>query len=350
MDIDNHTLLPVKISGAAVVLRGEKSGYSPTGQEVSLDPITLPARQVSHTTLHIHRNSLNPDRYQGSIRLKVENSDDPVKVNATIEVRYGPILPLLVILLGVVVGRLALAMQTPEAQMQMRLFGRYHSLFHESQEVKNPDARAKLDEDLQEIYKQINLANKTESELTKDLDKIEAFIDFMVRLEGLEAKVRKLEDDDAKQRLLGKLESARQKILAGKIDEAKPLLKEVEDDLSTASRQPAVAAEESRLMAALNRLDRIYQAPSMAPWWGPRVMAWLAGTQITSLELKYWLLRPLLFLLLLVLLSLAGLKALYVDGGSIFGASGIYDFLGLFLWGLSADVAQRTLQNIQLSK
>jgi hypothetical protein len=61
-------------------------------------------------------------------------------------------------------------------------------------------------------------------------------------------------------------------------------------------------------------------------------------------------LQPLLFLVLLALLMLVGLKYLYIDapGGATFGSSGAYDHLGLFLWGLSADVAQRTLQQLTL--
>ncbi len=79
-------------------------------------------------------------------------------------------------------------------------------------------------------------------------------------------------------------------------------------------------------------------------------MAALSGTEVVGAELRYWLVRPLLFLILLIGLALLGLQALYVNAGSTFGAAGLYDYLGLFLWGLSADVAQRTLQNLQMPK
>jgi hypothetical protein len=54
-----------------------------------------------------------------------------------------------------------------------------------------------------------------------------------------------------------------------------------------------------------------------------------------------------LYLLLLLLLALVGMKTLYVDAGTTFGSAGLYDYLGLLLWGLSADVAQRSLQQLQ---
>jgi hypothetical protein len=47
---------------------------------------------------------------------------------------------------------------------------------------------------------------------------------------------------------------------------------------------------------------------------------------------------------------MVGLKTLYVDNGASFGAEGLYDYLGLFMWGLSAEVAQSTLQNLRLPR
>jgi TM2 domain-containing membrane protein YozV len=56
--------------------------------------------------------------------------------------------------------------------------------------------------------------------------------------------------------------------------------------------------------------------------------------------------RPLLGVALLLLLSLLGLQQLYVNAGLTFGATGLYDYLGLFVWGLSADLAQRSLHTL----
>jgi len=78
-----------------------------------------------------------------------------------------------------------------------------------------------------------------------------------------------------------------------------------------------------------------------------RLLAAASGGRIIGAKARYWLVRPLLYLLLLVLLSLVGLQSLYVNSGATFGSMGFYDYLGLFLWGLSADVAQRTLQSLQ---
>src|SRR5207247_433744 len=79
-----------------------------------------------------------------------------------------------------------------------------------------------------------------------------------------------------------------------------------------------------------------------------RALAFLAGTHAAAVEVQPWsvFVRALLGLTLLIVLSLIGLQTLYVTNGATFGSGGLYDYLGLFLWGLSADIGQRTLQNL----
>jgi hypothetical protein len=36
-----------------------------------------------------------------------------------------------------------------------------------------------------------------------------------------------------------------------------------------------------------------------------------------------------------------------VNAGATFGVNGLYDYLGLFLWGLSADIANQGLRKLQ---
>jgi hypothetical protein len=56
------------------------------------------------------------------------------------------------------------------------------------------------------------------------------------------------------------------------------------------------------------------------------------------------LVKPALFFLLLVVLCLTGFNTLYVKAPAGFGSAGLFDHLGLFMWGLTADVAHATLQ------
>ena len=59
--------------------------------------------------------------------------------------------------------------------------------------------------------------------------------------------------------------------------------------------------------------------------------------------------RPLLFSLLLIVLASVGFYSSYI-GKATFGAEGYFDYLSLFMWGISSDVAQKSLQNITLPR
>ena len=64
-------------------------------------------------------------------------------------------------------------------------------------------------------------------------------------------------------------------------------------------------------------------------------------------EATFWVVRPLLSLILLIGLSIVGINTLYVENGTTFGAKPLSDYLGLILWGLSADVASRSLSSLR---
>jgi len=67
-------------------------------------------------------------------------------------------------------------------------------------------------------------------------------------------------------------------------------------------------------------------------------------------EATYWFVRPLLYGVLLIGLTIVGLNTLYIEKGETLGARPSSDYLGLLLWGLSADVASRSLSGLQGQK
>ncbi|MHC5720125.1 MAG: hypothetical protein ACYTX0_50860, partial [Nostoc sp.] len=81
--------------------------------------------------------------------------------------------------------------------------------------------------------------------------------------------------------------------------------------------------------------------------WLRRLLIAIAGvSNELRAETTLWIVRPLLSLTLLVGLSLVGIRALYVEKGMTFGADPFSNYLELILWGLSADVASRSLSNL----
>jgi hypothetical protein len=368
---DNQTLSPVDITDATVVMRGEKTGHAvgPGEIEVSHDPNqpsalphSLPAAKVEPITMTIHRDQLSADRYQGTLRFKVKGSDDPVTINADLNLRDGPVVAVLIVLVGIIIGRLARGMSTPEAQKQIRFLPRLYQLDASVHSVQNAKAREYLGGQIQDARERIRSAKETEEVLSQVLDKLKGRIEFLIALE-------RLEDDLAKglaalkPELQPKIEDARSALIAGQTEEAERLRKEVNAGLQRAqqdgsaksapdqieSARKSFSASAARWFAAENVLATA-KAGGKHLGWLVKVMATLSGTEMVGAQVRYWLVRPLLFLVLLVALALLGLQTLYVNAGSTFGAAGLYDYLGLFLWGLSADVVQRTLQNLQVPK
>jgi hypothetical protein len=77
-------------------------------------------------------------------------------------------------------------------------------------------------------------------------------------------------------------------------------------------------------------------------------LVWIAGvSDELRAEATLWVVRPLLSIGLLVGLSLVGVNELYVEKGTSLGAKPLSDYWGLILWGLSADVASRSLSNLK---
>jgi hypothetical protein len=367
IQLDNQTLTPVDVTDATVVMRGEKTGValSPTVIDFSKMPQTLPASKVAAIPIKIHRDLLLPDRYQGTFRFKLKGSDDPVTVNADLSLRDGPIWAVVIVLAGIITGRLARGMSTSEAQKQLKFLPLFYQLDASAQRVQNADARSYLTGLIQEAKAKIGSAADTDEALSQLLDKLKGRIDLLAGLETLEAHLKELHADALSEELEPKISAARHELIAENVKQAEALQQEVEDRLRKAQEDGTMGRASDLFENVLGAFRaagaRWHQAETVAApaqpggtrWaWLAKVMATLSGSEaeVAGAELRFWLVRPLLFLILLVGLALLGLQTLYVNAGSTFGSAGLYDYLGLFLWGLSADVAQRTLQNLQVPK
>jgi hypothetical protein len=214
LSLDNRTPAPVRVTRAEVTLYGERRGAG-AEQYVSIDPALTTLKEFSPelVTLKIDRDRIAADHYHGTVRLYVENADEPVVIPFTLDVRNGPKAALLILLVGIAVGRF----------------------------VRNSPPTGSV---------------------------------------------------------------ATGAVVAG-------------------------------------------PAPSAAAKAVAKTFAFVSGSSQTVIQQGRWV-QAASFALLLGLLVLWGFQSLYLSNGTTFGAGGLYDYLGLFLWGLSADVAQRTLQNLPL--
>lgn len=360
LHFDNPSQGPVTITGAEVVVLGEQTDYqlSEVAFELPELPLTLPAEPVISIPLALTRNVMPPDHYTGSIYLTLEGAEEPVNVLVDMSVRSGPLAPLLLLLLGIVLGRLFKYMQERGGPQAEKL-----------QEVNRLDARVQsLHSDDQKILKPM-LEGVRRLVYREDLSAVEGKLGVIeARLEILEElrqiKEQDLEEDHPKrEEALQKIEQARGSVRHGQDARAQELLGELQrilmetglmrpkspggQPLSRAAGRAEVAERAAGRAVAGPRVP--LAPPESSRWeWIKDALIFLSGvSEQVRAEAALWLVQPLLYLALIVGLIIIGLNTFYVENGATFGASLLADGIGLVLWGLSADVAGRSLSNLQ---
>jgi hypothetical protein len=349
VQLNNETMLPVTVLDGTVVARGEKSGYV-VGDELKLNANRkFPANQIDSVPLKIERNHLPADRYTGIIQFKVKDSDKRVNVKLDLSVRDGPLLPLLAVILGILFGRLARSMETPAAKMQVTMLPRFYNLQAKASAVTEHVSSTYVRGRLDQIRRKIDEAKVTEENVSADLDKLEIEIEKLVSLQRLEHALQGFQA--LRVELAPSITRARAHLKNGEVEQFDTLFGQIKERVERAQQDGAMGdngSEEIHFVGpALGELQRRFAA--VAPLTGIRsivakLLAILSGTYLIGADVRFWLFRPLLYFAILILLALLGLQTLYVNAGATFGASGVYDYLGLFLWGVSTDIAQRFAQ------
>ena len=367
--LDNQTVGNVNVDSQEVTLRGERSGRILTEKDVKpsivrKDPPDcgancLPAsHQVPIELEVVNRDDIPPDSYVGGVRFGLVGTDTPAVAAYTLNVRRAPWWPLVVLLLGIIVGRIVKNMSTPEALLQIKLLKRLFRIQDSVFGLRSNRDRDFMIRNLNDLKERIESGNETETTLTQELDKLEVAARLLHRLGALKVEASRLADPTLRDQILKRIEEATVTLLNGDAAKCTQIITEIELSLRAAAQADAGndalrinSALDSTLEAKVVGEDaaKTYNVPpAPQPGRPERVLAWLAGSDLIGAGARFWILRPIFFLLLLVLLTLIGLKSLYIDNGTNFGVGGIYDYLGLFLWGLSAQVVQNTLQNVSL--
>lgn len=352
--LENHTLQAVAIEESSLTLRGEKTGELLPAAVLTPDKLPLPmsANQNSTLNLQVNPEKASADSYRGQLRLKIQGSDEPLLINLELGVREGPLLAILVIVLGIGMGRLVRQMETPEVQQQLKLLGRYQAVKERSSKLQDPGAASHLQHQLTQLKERIESGRETQEALSAVFDQLEARIAFLIDLERQVERAGKLRGGERmRAEIAPDVAKARAALLQDKLAEAEELRKKILDTLTLdgtmgASERDGEESLERQTAARLAPMPPAAQPPSKLRRFFTQLLAMLSGLRANSAEVRYWFFRPLLAVMLLVLLTLLGLQTLYVNAGSSFGAAGVFDYLGLFLWGLSADIAQRTLNNL----
>lgn len=360
LQFDNRVPAPVTVLGSEVVVLGEHTGYQLTDAELSL-PLgaqTLAAGQIVKLPLSLNRSTIPPDHYAGSIYLTLEGQEERLTVPLDLSMRTGPWWPVIALLLGIILGRVFKYMQErggPQAEA-LEAVNQVQARFKDA----DPDDQEILAPMIADVRRLV-YREKLET-VTATLKAIEARLEALRELRAIEEALQDKKDHPSVKEILDKIAQARQDLALKQdteaqklVDEIKVTLTKLKSTMMGPSGQPdravvsaAVRAEAVGVAVADAALASSIPAE---PNWLARLKEWLVvlsglSTQIRA-ETTLWLVRPLLYLALMIGLLAVGIGSLYVDKGATFGANPFADFLALVLWGLSADVASRSLSNLQ---
>ncbi len=354
--LDNPNQATVFLTSAEVILQGKQTDYQITKTEVEppLSPQTLAANKIISLPLKWERSQIPPDRYTGAVYLTMEGREGRLSIPVDLSMRIGPAIPILVLLVGIVLGRLFKYMQEkgiPQSDALAKVY-----------EVENMIAQ--VDQKDQEILSP--MVNKVRSSVTQmdletvnaDLVKIKERLNCLTSLRKIEQQLKGMEQDPDvgdDNGILAKINEARKWIKFESDDKAKELLQQIQESLVQLSNVMMGADQkpDPSLTAAANEASAAILAAAGQKTksnrfaWLRRLLIAIAGvSNELRAETTLWIVRPLLSLTLLLGLSLVGIRALYVEKGMTFGADPFSNYLELILWGLSADVASRSLSNL----
>ncbi|MEM7578311.1 MAG: hypothetical protein AAF316_00405 [Cyanobacteria bacterium P01_A01_bin.80] len=363
--LDNPVAVPVSLNSAEVVLQGKQTGYQITPTEVESPPSSkIPANEIFRLPLKWTRSRIPPDHYTGAVYLTIADREGRLAIPIDLSMRTGPALPIFVLLIGIIFGRLVKYMQSkgiPQSDALMKVYqleGKITAATHpQDEEILIPMVKKVRD----------SVNDMELEEVTADLSKVKQRFNCLNSLRNIEKDIQDMEQDPdvgGEDGVLVKIKQARNWIQSENDDKAKELLQQIQETIARLIKttrmgadnppDPSLTAAETETSKAIASTQEITKLNSKQLQIKSNRLAWLKQTLIIvagvsnqlQAEATLWIVRPLLSLTLLLGLSFLGVRTLYVDKGATFGAEPFSDYLGLLVWGLSADVASRSLSNL----
>jgi len=268
--------------------------------------------------------------------------DKPATIMVTMTVRHGPLIALLLLLLGIVVGRLAQVVNSAQFQLQERQLDMLRTLQEAAASIRRSDSRFFLRREIDDINLKMRFG-RASAEIDDALNKLAANIELLAQVDALQDEATKLTDANLLKKVQQLEKAAIKAVSLGKLDEAKNAVKDIEIVISD-----AVGGGEYSFATTIPVMPLTLQSktPAVRRSGLEQVLLVLSGVQPVDASFAIWrFVKPSLYLILLLSLALVGLYSLYVKNAT-FGSDLLFDYVGVFIWGMSADIAQRTLQNL----
>jgi hypothetical protein len=342
--VDNQTQASVTVRQTSLELRGDITGSILTGSDLALEPrsLTLDPNKMGTIEARILERALKPDKYQGPLRVTVVDLEKPAATTITMTVRHGPLMALVLLIIGIFVGRLSQVVNSAQFQAQERRLEVLRVLQEAAGSIRRSDSRFLLRREIDDINLKMRLSQSS-SEVDDALKKLSMKIELLAQVDALQGEAEKLAEPNVGQKAQQLERAAVKAVSVGKLEEAQNFIKEIEGLVSEAA-----AGSEYFFATPIPVLPLMLQAtPVAVPRKGlEQLLLVLSGVQPVDASFAIWrIVKPALYLILLISLVLIGLYTLYVKN-STFGSDLLFDYVGVFIWGVSADIAQRTLQNL----
>ena len=299
-------------------------------------------------------SGLPADHYTGSIYLSLDANTPVIKLPVDVNVRVAPLWPLLFLIIGIVLGKLLKFMQErggPAADAQIvfnRLELRLREAAQEDQDILAPQMEAAD-----------RLINENQpAEATAELKSIGARLTTLESLRAIENRLAGKKDHPKVAEVLGKINEARERIRQKDDEGTRALVKVIQESVASLSAtlmgaknisDPDVESAKAEAKTAVDASRAA--AVRVRPLQGNAVTRFFARISGVVDDLRaetaLFVVRPLLWFVLVLSLVALGMKSLYIDNPT-FGASAV-DYVALIFWGMSSDVASRALGSLKFS-
>jgi hypothetical protein len=360
--LDNPTSSSIKIMSAVVYADGSNNhGVAQLGDQGKNSPFSInidkpiPPDKIDVIPITLNSSAMYPDQYNGAVVLTIAHKNR-LAFPINLSVRSGPLLPLLVLFFGVILGRLTKYTQErgePQSKWLKEVYRLQSDIKAASLEDRDRELLIKMVDDVQTQVNREQL-EAASTEIPAISDRLALLIKLNILEDQFNENAQSPDLPNDADTFITDIRTARLLIAQKDNVKAKDLLEKVIANLTSnvGSRSAEGASElegiQRSLQEAVTNTGKIGAAiiPVEPTNKFREFMAAFSGvSDQMRADATFWVVRPFLSIVLLIGLSLVGMGSLYVEK-PIFGANPFADYLGLVIWGLSADVASRKLVDI----
>ena len=355
IDFDNHGLDAYSVT-VSVTGRGETT-HSPLSSVLKLpSQVTVKPSPVYTFGIATQAGPSSgsevatplPDRYSGIVQLDLPGNQTPVTIPIEVDVRSGLCWPVVVLINGLLLGRLLKYMKD-KGGPQSDLLQRFYQL---EARISGEPVDLQLLQPMLIAVKGRIYGMDLDGAKT-DLAAIENRWNLLSRLRQLEQTLGNYNGNEGVPPILQSIQATRNLIAQGQDAAASAQVQQIDNAVRNLVAPPAVqVARAYKLAASLSGNARAAAAASAAgtistPWY-VSTFGWLTGvSEQFRAESTLWVIRPILYVLLVIALVIVGISQLYLKN-PVFGADPLGDYFGIAVWAMSSDVASRSLTSLKV--